>query len=63
LSVTVEPLTTQLWAAPGIAFSSGAGPNLMSGSMRFERTLADVVSVARPGSSDGGSLPMMTRRF
>src|SRR2546423_15075630 len=28
----------------------------------FSTTYADVVSVARPGSSDGGSLPIATRR-
>src|SRR5437763_12667877 len=28
----------------------------------FSTTYAEVVSVARPGSSDGGSLPIATRR-
>src|SRR5436853_2257320 len=32
------------------------------GVLMFPTTYADVVSVARPGSSDGGSLPIATRR-
>ena len=44
----------------GIGFKPGGGPSLISGSMMFWRMLADVVSVARPGSSDGGSVPQLT---
>jgi hypothetical protein len=55
-------LTDQLDAAPGVALSAGAFPSLTSGSSRLNRTFADVVSVASPGSSDGGSAPSAWRR-
>ena len=56
--VTVLPssLTSQLSASDGSA-SSVSGFSLTSGSMMARRTFDDVVSVARPGSSDGGSAP------
>ena len=50
-------MTDQLEAAPGTAFNAGGFPSLMSGSIRLNRMFADVVSVASPGSSDGGSAP------
>src|SRR4051812_8401629 len=55
------PLTSQLFARPGSGFRSGAAPRRMIGSLMFPTTSADVVSVARPGSSDGGSLPIARR--
>ena len=36
------------------------GPSLTNGSMMFSRMLLEVVSVARPGSSEGGSVPQLT---
>jgi len=59
--VTLEPLTDQLDAAPGVAFSAGGAPSLISGSIMLYNRFADVVSVARPGSSDGGSAPIAIR--
>src|SRR6478735_9598490 len=55
------PLTSQLFARPGSGFRSGAAPRRMIGSLMLPTTSADVVSVARPGSSDGGSLPIARR--
>src|SRR3954447_9060322 len=52
------PLTVQLFASAGSGFRSGAGPSRTIGVFVLKRTFADVVSVARPGSSDGGSLPI-----
>jgi hypothetical protein len=60
-SVTVVPLTDQLDAAPGVAFSPGGGPSLISGSMVLYNMSADTVSVASPGSSDGGSAAIAIR--
>src|SRR3954464_757179 len=62
LKVTVLPPSdsVQLSARLGIGFRPGAGPSLISGSMMFWRMLADVVSVASPGSSEGGSVPQLT---
>src|SRR3954454_20315678 len=55
------PLTSQLFARPGSGLRSGAAPRRMIGSLMLPTTRADVVSVARPGSSDGGSLPIARR--
>src|SRR3954466_4741932 len=55
------PLTSQLFARPGSGFRSGAAPRRMIGRLMLPTTSADVVSVARPGSSDGGSLPIAIR--
>src|SRR5690348_15038333 len=51
------PLTSQVCASAGSGLRSGAGPSLTIGTLVFKTTNADEVSVARPGSSDGGSLP------
>src|SRR5687768_11901332 len=59
--VTFAPRTFQLAAAFGIGLRFGLGPSLTSGSIRLPIRLADVVSVARPGSSDGGSAPIAKR--
>src|SRR5581483_1809159 len=45
------------FAAPGSGFRAGPGPRRTSGSIRLNRMLDEVVSVARPASSDGGSAP------
>src|SRR4051812_42435543 len=60
-SVTVLPLVSQLCASPGSGFRSGAGPSLRIGMLVLSTTSDEVVSVARPGSSDGGSLPIAIR--
>ena len=49
-------LESQLWARLGTGLRV-FGSSLISGSMMFRSTFDDVVSVASPGSSDGGSAP------
>ena len=58
--VTVLPssLVSKLSAAAPTGFRSLS--SLTSGSMMLSRMFDDVVSVARPGSSDGGSVPQFT---
>src|SRR4029450_332391 len=56
------PLAVQLFAAPGSALSAGPGPRRIRGSMRASRMLDEVVSVARPASSEGGSAPSAMRK-
>ena len=51
-------LTSQLSARLGVG--SRFLSSLTSGSMMLKRMFAEVVSVARPGSSDGGSAPQLT---
>src|SRR4029078_1035947 len=55
-NVTLAPFTSQLCARLGTGLR-GFGSSLTSGSMMFKSTFDDVVSVASPGSSDGGSAP------
>ena len=47
-------------ASARLGTGSRSRPSFTSGSMMFRRMLLDVVSVARPGSSDGGSVPQLT---
>jgi hypothetical protein len=58
--VTVLPssLVSKLSAAAPTGFRSSS--SLTSGSMMLSRMLEEVTSVARPGSSDGGSVPQFT---
>ncbi len=53
----LAPFTSQLFASAGSGLRSGAGPRSTIGVFVLKTTNADDVSVARPGSSDGGSLP------
>jgi hypothetical protein len=57
---TVRPSSdvSKLSARLGTGFRSSS--SLISGSMMLSRMFADVVSLARPGSSDGGSVPQFT---
>ena len=50
----------RLEALGGAPTGLRSSPSLTSGSMMFSRMLEEVVSVARPGSSDGGSVPQLT---
>ena len=58
MTVLPSSLVSKLSAALRTGLRSSS--SLTSGSMMLSRMLEEVVSVARPGSSDGGSVPQFT---